>query len=93
VLYDGMNGTEMQLGQLQANHLGVGFTSGAHTADFVPLLALGPGAERFGGFLQNTDVFQHYLALAGIDFRNPTVPLLAESGPSAADVEDVRVLV
>jgi len=83
----------MQLGQLQANYLGVGFTSGAHTADFVPLLALGPGAERFRAFLQNTDVFHHYLALAGIDFRNPTVPLLAETGPSAADVEDVPALV
>jgi alkaline phosphatase len=93
VLYDGMNGAEMQLGQLQANYLGVGFTSGAHTADFVPLFALGPGAERFRRFLQNTDVFHHYLALAGIDFRNPMVPLMAEAGPSAADVEDIPALV
>ncbi|MBK9137626.1 MAG: alkaline phosphatase [Verrucomicrobia bacterium] len=87
VLYDGMNAVELQLGQLMANFLGVGFTGGAHTADFVPLVACGPGAERFRGFLQNTDVFRGYLTLAGIDFRNPDAPLLAEAGPRADQVE------
>lgn len=87
VLYDQMNSTAVQLGQLLGNYLGVGWTGSAHTADYVPLLALGPGAERFRGFLQNTDVFRRYLSLADIDFRNPEVPLLAESGPSATEVE------
>ena len=87
-LYDGMNSLSTQLGQLLANHFGVGWTGNAHTADYVPLVAVGPGAERFRGFVQNTDVFAHYLALAGIRFKNPTWPLLAESGPSAAEVED-----
>jgi hypothetical protein len=59
----------------------------AHTADFIPLLAYGPGAERFEGFLQNTDLFANYLDLARIRFRNPQVPLLAESAPSATDAE------
>jgi alkaline phosphatase len=91
VLYEGMNAVELQLGQLLANYLGVGFTSGAHTADFVPLVARGPGAERFRGFLQNTDVFRAYLALADIDFRNPDAPLVAETGPQAAEMEALPV--
>ena len=86
-LYDTMNSVTCQMGQLMGNYYGVGWTSGAHTADFVPLLALGPGAARFRGFLQNTEVFRHYLALANIDYRNPEVPLMAECGPSASEVE------
>ena len=77
----------IQLGQLLGNHLGIGWTSGSHTADYVPMVAVGPGAEHFQGFIQNTDVFHHYLALAKIDFRNPEVPLLAECGPTAEEVE------
>ncbi len=76
-LYGTMNSVVAQLGQLMGNHVGIGWTSNAHTSDYVPLLALGPGAERFRGFIQNTDVFKHYLALANIDFKNPEVPLIA----------------
>lgn len=86
-LFDGMNGTEMQFGQLLGNYYGVTWTSGAHTSDYVPLLACGPGATRFRGFQRNTDVFRHYTDLAGIDYRNPELPLLAECGPSASEVE------
>jgi alkaline phosphatase len=86
-LYDQMNSPITQLGQLLANHLGVGWTGNSHTGDYVPLVAIGPGAEHFRGFLQNTDVFHHYLALADIDFRNPEVPLLAECAPSAVEAE------
>jgi alkaline phosphatase len=86
-MYEAMNSVTLQLGQLLANHNGVGWTGGEHTADYVPVLALGPGAARFRGFLENTDLFHQYLALARIDFRNPEVPLLAETGPSAASVE------
>lgn len=64
------NSAAVQLGMLLGNYLGVGWSSGAHTADYSPLIANGPGAERFRGFLQNTDVFGHYMDLAGIDFRN-----------------------
>jgi alkaline phosphatase len=86
--FDGLNSVTAQLGQLLANHVGVSWTGGAHTADYVPVLAVGPGAELFRGFLQNVDVFRHYVALAGVDYRNPEVPLLADSGPSASEVED-----
>ena len=55
----------------------------------MPIAASGPGAELFEGFLQNTDVFRHYTRLAGIDFKNPEAPLMAVSGPEAADVENL----
>ena len=35
---------------------GIGWTSGAHTALPVLTTAKGPGAERFGGFIDNTDL-------------------------------------
>jgi alkaline phosphatase len=86
-LYEQMDAISAQLGQLLANHLGIGWTGNSHTADYVPLTAVGPGAERFHGFLQNTDIFHHYLALAKIKYRNPEVPLLAECAPRAAESE------
>jgi alkaline phosphatase len=88
-LYDLMNSGTAQLGQLLGNHLSVGWTSLNHTSDYVPLMAIGPGAERFHGFIQNVDVFRHYTQLAGIDYKNPEAPLMAESAPSAAAVEEV----
>lgn len=88
-LYDQMSPVITQFGQLMANYLGIGFTGNSHTADYVPILAHGPGAERFAGLIENTDVFDHYTELAGIDFDNPSVPLLAEGGPDADAVEQV----
>jgi hypothetical protein len=85
-LYDQMDLAVTQFGQVMANRLGVGWTGRNHTADYVPLHAFGPGAELFGGFLENTDVFRKYTALAGIDYQNPSVPLIA-GGPSAEAVE------
>ena len=74
-LYELANNGEFQLAQFLANHTGIGWTSLVHTSDFVPVMALGPGTERFRGFLQNVDVFRHYTQLAGVDFRNPSLPL------------------
>lgn len=76
-LYDPMNSDVAGLGQLLANHLGIGFTGTTHTSDYVPLVALGPGADRFRGMIRNTDVFRNYTDLAAIDYRNPQEPLLA----------------
>lgn len=86
-LFDQMISPVTQFGQVLANHLGIGWTGNSHTSDYVPLAAVGPGAERFRGFVENTDVFTHFTALAGIDHRNPVAPLMAESGPSAAEAE------
>jgi alkaline phosphatase len=88
-LYEMMNSWNAQMGQLLANHLGIGWTGTAHTADYVPLVALGRGAERFRGFIENTQVFRAYLALVRVDYRNPELPLMAESGPTAREAEGV----
>ena len=82
-----MNSPVTQLGQLLGNRLGIGWTGNTHTADYVQLTAIGPGSERFTGFMENTDVFRHYTALAGIDFKNPTAPLIAHAGPESDDAE------
>jgi alkaline phosphatase len=84
-LYDQMNSVVSQLGQLMANRIGIGWTGNTHTADLVQVVALGPGSERFTGVIQNTDIFKHYTQLAGIDYKNPKVPLIA-----AADQEDLH---
>ncbi|MCF6312206.1 MAG: alkaline phosphatase [Verrucomicrobiales bacterium] len=81
-LYSLLNSVVAQMGQLMGNHWGIGWSANMHTADYVPLTAVGPGAARFSGFIQNTDVFHHYLAFAGIDFKNPTMPLMAENSSS-----------
>ena len=86
-LNDQMNSTVTQLGQLLANRTGVGWTGNTHTADYVQLMAIGPGSEHFHGLIENTDVFTHYTAFAGIDFRNPSAPLLASGGPEADEAE------
>jgi alkaline phosphatase len=78
-----------QLGQLFGNYYGIGWTGTSHTSDHVPLVALGPGADRFRGFIQNTDVFRIYTDLVGIRHRNPELPLMAECSPSAGMVEDL----
>lgn len=78
-LYGLLNSVVAQLGQLMGNHWGIGWTANMHTADYVPLTAIGPGAEKFSGFIQNTDVFHHYLAFAGVDFKNPVMPLMVDS--------------
>lgn len=89
VLYDLLNSETAQLGQLMGNYLGLGWTGHSHTADYVILNALGPGSELFRGFMQNTDVFHNYLALAGIKFRNPTEPLVAAADlPRSHPVEN-----
>jgi alkaline phosphatase len=87
--FEQLDSFSAQLGQLLANYFGVGWIGTSHTSDYVPLLALGPGAERFRGFIKNTDVFRHYTDLAAIKHRNPELPLMAESGPSAREVEQL----
>ena len=87
-LYDQMNSVVTQLGQLLANRTGIGWTGNTHTADLVPIVAFGPGAEHFTGLMENVDLFTRYTQLAGIDFKNAVLPLIAESdGPSAEEAE------
>ncbi|RMG70542.1 MAG: alkaline phosphatase, partial [Bacteroidetes bacterium] len=41
----------------EPGNLKTGFSSGGHTGNYVPIMAYGPGAEAFGGFMDNTDIF------------------------------------
>jgi alkaline phosphatase len=86
-LYSVLKADVAGLGHLMANYVGIGFTGNAHTADYVPVVAVGPGAEKFAGFIQNTEVFYNYLSFAKIGFRNPTEPLITEARPAAHEVE------
>ncbi|MBZ0243163.1 MAG: alkaline phosphatase [Bacteroidales bacterium] len=42
------------------------FSTGSHTSLTVPVYAYGPGAERFSGAYDNTDVFGKVLQAAGL---------------------------
>ena len=86
-IYDQMNPIVNQLGQALGNRFGIGWTGNTHTADYVTVTAIGPGSERFVGLYDNTEVYRHYTALAGIDFKNPTAPSIAHAGPEASEVE------
>jgi alkaline phosphatase len=87
-LYDQLSSPANQLGQLLGNRLGIGWTGNTHTADHVNLVAYGPGAEKLGGFLENTDIFDIFTAFAGVDHKNPELPHYAGAGPEAHEVED-----
>lgn len=43
------------------------FNTDQHTADLVPVFAMGPGAENFKGFYQNNDIFHKILRSLGAD--------------------------
>ncbi len=88
-LNDSLNSETAQLGQLMGNYLGIGWTGTSHTADYTQLAAVGPGAARFSGFIQNTDIFKHYTDLADIAFKNPELPVYAEVGMGDPEVEAV----
>ncbi|MEM7187425.1 MAG: alkaline phosphatase [Bacteroidota bacterium] len=39
------------------------FSTTGHSATMVPVFAYGPGAERFGGIYENTEIYHHMMAL------------------------------
>ena len=45
----------------------VGWTSGGHSAGYVPVFAIGAGAEKFQGRLDNTDIPEKIAEAAGFD--------------------------
>jgi len=51
------------IGQIVGNHTGIGWVGVSHTSDPTLVSATGPGAERFGGLVVNTDVHRHLLEL------------------------------
>ena len=47
---------------------GIGWTSGSHTADRVPVFAIGAGSEKFSGEIDNTDIPRKICEAMGINF-------------------------
>lgn len=61
------------MGQVVGNHTGVGWTGTSHTSDYTLVTAMGPGAERFGGLIRNTQVFPALTELMDVQFHNPSM--------------------
>ena len=55
-------------GDLQSHKVKLNFSSG-HTAVMVPVYAYGPGAEKFTGIYDNTDIFKKILASFNFEYR------------------------
>jgi alkaline phosphatase len=68
-----LSSAEGVFGQVLGNHTGIGWTGTSHTADLVPVLAVGPGRSHFDGLRRNVDVFASLVALMGRSFRNPSM--------------------
>ena len=58
-------GMSIQSGDFEKGKISAKYTSGGHTGVMVPVMAYGPGAEHFTGFMQNTDIFHKMHALFG----------------------------
>jgi len=70
-MYDSMKSLPAQLGQAMGNHYGVGWTGTDHTSDYVPLLAIGPGAGRFAGFVPTHTCFISTSSWRGLTSATP----------------------
>jgi alkaline phosphatase len=52
-------------GDIQSHIVKLNFSTKDHTAVMVPVYAFGPGAEKFAGIYDNTDIFKKILACYG----------------------------
>jgi len=59
-----ITGGDMKQGKVEAR-----FTYGDHSAVMVPLFAFGPGAEKFSGLQDNTDVFKKCVELQHLNSK------------------------
>jgi len=58
-------GMGLNSGDLKAQKIDAGYTTGGHTGVMVPVFAKGPGAEKFRGIYENTDLFRKMKELYG----------------------------
>lgn len=63
--------TSSALALALSNHTHVGWSGRQHTSDATIVTAIGPGAEAFGGFIENRSVFSRILGLRGLSAKNP----------------------
>ncbi|TVR82126.1 MAG: alkaline phosphatase, partial [Chitinophagaceae bacterium] len=60
------------LSDVIGKHLAVTWANTHHTSDFTELAAMGPGSERLGGFVRNTELFQLMTSAAGVETNVPS---------------------
>lgn len=62
-LYNKFNPFAAEAFKVFNDNAGFGFTTGYHTGNMVPLIAIGAGAERFGKLTDNTEISKNILEL------------------------------
>jgi alkaline phosphatase len=65
--YHRMNNARGMVGQIVARHLDFNWIGNAHSADYVELVAVGPGSEAVGPFNLNTDMFDLMVKCLGME--------------------------
>lgn len=65
-LYVSINQFAEQVFRLLDRKFGVGWTTYSHTADFVPVYAIGVGCQQFQGYQDNTDLPRKLREICGI---------------------------
>ncbi|MGC9384067.1 MAG: alkaline phosphatase [Kosmotogaceae bacterium] len=68
------------IGTILSEHVDIGWTTYDHTAAPVPIFAFGPGAEKFAGFFDNTEIPRLIGLAAGYELTYPIteVPAVGE---------------
>lgn len=67
-LYNNFNAFASDVFRLISKKAAVGFTTGAHTGNPVPVYSAGVGSENFGKVLNNTQIPVEILKIAGLSF-------------------------
>jgi len=61
------------LAEITSARASIGWTTHDHTGAMVPVFAFGPGAERFVGIMDNTDLPRKIASLLGVELSYPLV--------------------
>lgn len=69
ILYGGYDPLTVTLTHIMSQKAGLGWTSYKHTGTPVSTSAIGPGAELFNGYYDNTDVAKKIMSIMGIDYK------------------------
>jgi alkaline phosphatase len=64
--------TQVVIGRIIAARANIFWTTFAHTGTQLPLSAAGVGAEKFGGFIDNTDIAKTIAEVAGLELTTST---------------------
>lgn len=68
-LYSNFNSFPVEVFKMLNDKAGAGWTTGGHSGNFVPLFAIGAGAELFTGLNDNTKVPGKILEAAGVEAK------------------------